>query len=418
MSAKIGNYRWRIVVLLFFATTINYVDRQVLGILAPQLQAQFGWSEADYGFIIMAFQAAYAIGLISMGTLLDKIGTRLGFIVSVALLSVAGMFHAAFSTVMAFAVARFGLGIGASANFPAAVKTTAEWFPKKERAMATGLFNTGSNLGAILTPLIVPVIALKWGWQWAFISAGALGFVWLIFWMITYRKPEENKKLSNTERDYILQDEKEPETQKLPWKAIVSYKQTWGICLARFLTDPIWWFFLYWLPKYLHSNYHIDLTKIGLPLVVIYVVSMGGSIFGGWLSSFLIKRGKNPLAARKLTIFFMALLVVPIFFTSFTSNMWLAVLLISMATFAHQGYAANIFTIVSDIYPKNAVGSVTGLSGFAGAIGGVLFSGAVGLILQLTGSYYVVFAMASLAYLLCWLSLYLLVPNDKKIQIG
>ena len=418
MSVKIGNYRWRIVVLLFFATTINYVDRQVLGILAPQLQTQFGWSEADYGFIIMAFQAAYAIGLISMGTLLDKIGTRLGFIVSVALLSIAGMFHAALSTVMAFAVARFGLGIGASANFPAAVKTTAEWFPKKERAIATGLFNTGSNLGAILTPLIVPAIALKWGWQWAFISAGALGFVWLVFWMITYRKPEENKKLSIAERDYILQDEKKPETQKLPWKAIVSYKQTWGICLARFLTDPIWWFFLYWLPKYLHSNYHIDLTKIGLPLVVIYIVSMGGSIFGGWMSSFLIKRGKNPLAARKLTIFCMALLVVPIFFTSFTSNMWLAVLLISMATFAHQGYAANIFTIVSDIYPKNAVGSVTGLSGFAGAIGGVLFSGAVGLILQLTGSYYVVFAMASLAYLLCWLSLYLLVPNDKKILIG
>jgi len=417
MSAKIGNYRWRIVVLLFFATTINYVDRQVLGILAPQLQAQFGWSEADYGFTIMAFQAAYAIGLISMGTLLDKIGTRLGFIVSVALLSVAGMFHAAFSTVMAFAVARFGLGIGASANFPAAVKTTAEWFPKKERAMATGLFNTGSNLGAILTPLIVPVIALKWGWQWAFISAGALGFVWLIIWIITYRKPEENKKLTEEELKYILQDEKEPETQKLPWKAIVSYKQTWGICLARFLTDPIWWFFLYWLPKYLHSNYHIDLTKIGLPLVVIYIVSMGGSIFGGWLSSFLIKRGKNPLAARKLTIFCMALLVVPIFFTSFTSNMWLAVLLISMATFAHQGYAANIFTIVSDIYPRNAVGSVTGLSGFAGAIGGVLFSGAVGLILQLTGSYYVVFAMASLAYLLCWLSLYLLVPNNQKIEI-
>ena len=417
MSIKVGNYRWRIVVLLFFATTINYADRQVLGILAPQLQAQFGWSEADYGFIIMAFQAAYAIGLISMGTLLDKIGTRLGFIVSVVLMSVAGIFHAVFGTVAAFAVARFGLGIGASANFPAAVKTTAEWFPKKERAMATELFNAGSNLGAILTPLIVPLIALKWGWQWAFISAGALGFVWLFFWIITYRKPEENHKLSAAELNYILQDEKEPETQKLPWKAIVSYKQTWGICLARFLTDPIWWFFLYWLPKYLHSNYHIDLTKIGLPLIVIYVVSIGGSVFGGWLSSFLINRGRNPLAARKLTIFVMALMVVPIFFTSFTSNMWLAVVLISMATFAHQGYAANIFTIVSDIYPKNAVGSVTGLSGFAGAIGGVLFAGAVGLILQITGSYYVVFAIASLAYLLCWLSLYLLVPNNKKIEI-
>jgi ACS family hexuronate transporter-like MFS transporter len=417
MSVKIGNYRWRIVVLLFFATTINYVDRQVLGILAPQLQLQFGWSESDYGFIIMAFQAAYAIGLISMGTLLDKIGTRLGFIVSVVLLSVAGIFHAAFSSVAAFAVARFGLGIGASANFPAAIKTVAEWFPKKERALATGIFNTGSNLGAILTPLIIPVIALNFGWQWAFISAGALGFVWLLFWIPIYRKPELTKALSAAERNHILQDEQEPETKKLPWKSIVSYKQTWGICLARFLTDPIWWFFLYWLPKYLHSNFHIDLTKIGLPLIVIYLVSIGGSVFGGWLSSFLIGRGKNPLAARKQTIFFMALLVLPVFFTSFTSNVWMAVSLISMATFAHQGYAANIFTIVSDIYPKNAVGSVTGLSGFAGAIGGVLFSGAVGLILQITGSYYVVFAIASLAYLLCWLSLYLLVPNNQKIEI-
>jgi ACS family hexuronate transporter-like MFS transporter len=417
MSVKIGNYRWRIVVLLFFATTINYVDRQVLGILAPQLQAQFGWSEADYGFIIMAFQAAYAIGLISMGTLLDKIGTRLGFIVSVALLSLAGMLHAAVASVAAFAVARFGLGIGASANFPAAVKTIAEWFPKKERALATGIFNSGSNIGAILTPLIIPFIALKWGWQWGFIGAGMLGFVWLIFWMISYRKPEENKKLSNEELSFILQDEKEPETKKLPWKSIVSYKQTWGICLARFLTDPIWWFFLFWLPKYLHSTFDIDLMHIGLPLIIVYMVSIGGSVFGGWFSSFLIGRGKNPLAARKLTILLMALLVVPIYFTSNTSSIWLAVALVSMATFAHQGYAANIFTIVSDIYPKNAVGSVTGLAGFAGAIGGVLFSGAVGIILQLTGSYYVVFAIASVAYLLCWLSLYLLVPNDKKIQI-
>ncbi|MDD3321927.1 MAG: MFS transporter [Paludibacter sp.] len=417
MSVKIGNYRWRIVVLLFFATTINYIDRQVLGILAPQLSTQFGWSEADYGFIIMAFQAAYAIGLISMGTLLDKIGTRLGFIVSVTLLSVAGMFHAAFSSVAAFATARFGLGVGASANFPAAIKTVAEWFPKKERALATGVLNTGSNIGAILAPLLIPIIALKWGWQWAFISAGALGFIWLIFWMLTYKKPEENKKLSKAELDYILQDEIEPETKKLPWKSIISYKQTWGICLARFLTDPIWWFFLYWLPKFLHSNYNIDLTHIGLPLIIIYVISMGGSVFGGWMSSFLINRGNNTVAARKKTIFFMALLVVPIFLTSFSSNVWVAVTLISMATFAHQGYAANIFTIVSDIYPKNAVGTVTGLAGFAGAIGGVLFSGTVGLILQFTGSYYIVFGIASVAYLLCWLSLYLLVPNNKKIVI-
>ena len=417
MSVKIGNYRWRIVVLLFFATTINYIDRQVLGILAPQLQVQFGWSESDYGYIIMAFQAAYAIGLISTGTLLDKIGTRLGFIISVSLLSLAGMFHAAVRTVFSFSMARFGLGIGASANFPASIKTVAEWFPKKERAFATGILNTGSNLGAILCPLIIPLIALKFGWQWAFITTGGLGFVWLLFWIPMYRKPELVTRLKETERTYIMQDDLEPETKKLPWKSIISFKQTWGICLARFLTDPIWWFFLYWLPKFLHSNYHIDLTKIGLPLIIIYVVSMGGSIFGGWMSSFLIKRGKDPVAARKSTIFFMALLVVPIFLTSFTSSVWLAVMLISMATFAHQGFAANIFTIVSDIYPKNAVGSVTGLSGFAGAIGGVLFAGLVGLILQITGSYYAVFAIASLAYLFCWLSLYLLVPNHQKIQI-
>jgi len=417
MSVKVGNYRWRIVVLLFFVTTINYVNRQVLGILAPQLQDQFGWTEADYGYIIMAFQAAYAIGLISMGTLLDKIGTRLGLIISVVLMSVSGMIHAAFSTVFTFAIARFGLGIGASANFPAAIKTVAEWFPKKERAMATGLLNTGSNVGAIISPLIVPLIALNWGWQWAFITAGLLGFVWLLFWMITYRQPDKNRKLSGNELNYILQDEKEPETQKLPWKSIISYKQTWGICLSRFLTDPVWWFFLYWLPKYLNSNYHIDLTNIGLPLIVIYVVSMGGSVFGGWFSSRLIGKGKLPVAARKLTIFVMALLVLPIFFTSFTSNVWLAVALISMATFAHQGYAANIFTIVSDIYPKNAVGSVTGLAGFSGAIGGVLFSGSVGLILQFTKSYYLVFGMASVAYLLCWLALVLFVPDNKKISI-
>ncbi|MEI7422199.1 MAG: MFS transporter [Prolixibacteraceae bacterium] len=414
---KIGNYRWRIVVLLFFATTINYIDRQVLGILAPQLQVAFGWSESDYGFIIMAFQAAYAIGLISMGALLDKIGTRLGFIIAISLWSLAGMFHAAARSVLTFAMARFALGIGESANFPASIKTVAEWFPKKERALATGIFNSGPNFGAILTPLIIPIIALKWGWQWAFIGTGALGFIWLLFWIPMYRKPELNRRLTESERTYILQDDLEPDTKKLPWKSIISYKQTWGICLARFLTDPIWWFFLYWLPKFLNSNYHINLTNIGLPLIIIYVVSIGGSVFGGWLSSFLIKRGKNPVAARKKTIFFMALLVVPIFFTSFTTNVWLAVLLISMATFAHQGYAANIFTIVSDIYPKNAVGSVTGLAGFAGAVGGILFSGAVGLILEFTGSYYVIFGIASIAYLLCWLSLYLLVSDHQKIQI-
>jgi len=416
-SIKIGNYRWRIVILLFFASTINYIDRQVFGILAPQLQHQFGWSESDYGFMIMSFQAAYAIGLISMGTLLDKVGTRLGFIISITLWSLAGMTHAFARTVFSFSLARFALGIGESANFPAAIKTVAEWFPKKERALATGVFNSGPNLGAILTPLLVPLIALKWGWQSAFIITGALGFIWLLFWIPMYRKPELETRLSETERSYILQDELEPETKKIPWKKLISYRQTWGICLARFVTDPIWWFFLYWLPKFLNSRFHIDLTNIGLPMIVIYLVSIGGSIFGGWWSSRLIIRGKNPLKARKQTILLLALLVIPIFFASISSSLWISVALISMATFAHQGYAANIFTIVSDIYPKNAVGSVVGLSGFAGAIGGILFSAAVGLILEFTGSYYVIFGFASIAYLLCWLSLHLMIPDHQKIEV-
>lgn len=417
MKNKIGNYRWRIVVLLFFASTINYIDRQVLGILAPQLQQLFGWTESDFGFIITGFQIAYAIGLISMGTLLDKIGTRLGFIIAISLWSLAGMAHGAAQSVFSFALARFSLGIGQSANFPAAIKTVAEWFPKKERSLATGIFNSGPNLGAILTPLLIPLIALNWGWEMAFISTGAVGFVWLVFWMIMYRKPEIETRLSDSEREYILQDDQADETKKLPWKSIIRYRATWGICLSRFLTDPIWWFFLYWLPKFLNSKYGIDLTNIGLPLIIIYVVSMGGSIFGGWMSSYMINRGKNPVTSRKFTIFLMSLLVIPIFFASITANVWVAVALISMATFAHQGYAANIFTIVSDIFPKNAVGSVTGLAGFAGAIGGILFSAAVGIILEMTGTYYPVFAIASLAYLLCWLSLQLLVSNNKKIHI-
>ncbi|WP_340114688.1 MFS transporter [Maribellus mangrovi] len=413
---KIGNYRWRIIILLFFASTINYIDRQVLGILAPDLQDQFNWSEADYGFIITAFQFAYAIGLLTTGTILDRIGTKRGFSIAIIVWSIAGMAHAAARSVFSFAVSRFALGIGESANFPASVKSVAEWFPKKERALATGIFNTGPNLGAIVTPLLIPFIALNWGWEWAFISTGALGFVWLFFWLISYNRPENEKKLGEKEREFILQDGEEPIQERVSWKEIIRHRQTLGISLARFVTDPIWWFFLYWLPKFLNTNYGIDLTNIGLPLITIYIISMGGSVLGGWISSRLIEKGKNPVKARKFTIFIMALLVVPIYFVSGISSMWLAVLFISMAAFAHQGYAANIFTIVSDIYPKNAVASVVGLSGFAGAIGGVLFSMAVGLILEFTGSYHVVFAIASIAYLVCWLALKALVPDYETIK--
>lgn len=416
MKTKVGNLRWTVVALLFLATTINYVDRQVMGILAPQLQETLGWSEADYGFIITAFQAAYAMGLISTGWLLDRVGTKLGYSIAITIWSIAGMFHAAARSVFSFGIARFMLGIGESANFPAAVKSVTEWFPKKERALAVGLFNSGSNVGAILAPLLVPWITLQMGWEWAFIITGALGFVWLIFWLLFYTHPEKHPRIKQLELAHILQDHDEFR-EKESWKKIIAHKQTIGILLARFMTDPIWWFFLYWLPKFLYSTYGIDLQHIGLPLIIIYLVSDVGSIFGGWLSSFMIKRGVAPVKARKRAIFFLALLVVPIFFASFVENLWMAVFLICMATFAHQGYAANIFTIVSDIYPKNAVGSMVGLSGFAGAIGGVLFSSAVGLILNLTGSYYIIFGIASVAYLLCWLSLKIFVPDHKMVHV-
>jgi ACS family hexuronate transporter-like MFS transporter len=317
---------------------------------------------------------------------------------------------------MSFSLARFALGLGESANFPAAVKTVAEWFPKKERALATGLFNSGSNIGAILAPLLVPWIALKYGWPWAFIATGALGFIWLLFWIPTYRKPEKHKSVKASELAHILQDGQQT-AEKMPWRKIFPHKQTLGISLSLFLTAPIWWFFLYWLPKFLNTNHGIDLSNIGLPLIVIYLISDGGAIVGGWISSYMIKKGLEPVKARKRTILMLAFLVVPIFFAAFTANLWIAVGLIAVAAFAHQGYASNIFTVISDIYPKNAVGSMVGLSLFAGSIGGVLFASAVGMILEVTGNYYIIFGFASIAYLLSWLFLKLFVPDNKTIEI-
>ncbi len=387
-----------------------------MGILAPQLQDELGWSESDYGMIIAAFQAAYAIGLLTTGRLLDRIGTRVGYSIAITLWSLAGMVHSVARSALSFAMARFALGLGESANFPAAVKTVAEWFPKNERALATGVFNSGSNIGAIVAPLVVPWIALNYGWPWAFIATGALGFIWLLFWIPIYRKPEKHKSVKASELDHILQDGRQT-AEKIPWKKIFPHKQTLGISLSLFLTAPIWWFFLYWLPKFLHANHGIDLSNIGLPLIIIYIVSDGGAIAGGWMSSHMIQRGLDPVKARKRAILILAFLVVPIFFAAFTSNLWIAVGLIAVAAFAHQGYASNIFTVISDIYPKNAVGSMVGLSLFAGSIGGVLFASAVGMILEVTGNYYIIFGFASVAYLLSWLFLKLFVPDNQTIEI-
>jgi MFS transporter, ACS family, hexuronate transporter len=409
---KIGRYRWVICAMLFFATTINYIDRQVLGILATDetFKRTIGWSEAEYGYVNTAFQAAYAIGLLVVGNMMDRFGTRKGFSFAIVFWSVAAMFHAAARSAMGFGMARFALGIGEAGNFPAAIKTVAEWFPKKERALATGIFNSGSNVGAIVAPLAVPWIAITYGWQWAFIITGALGFIWLAFWLLTYRRPEEHPKLSAAELTHIQSDPAEP-TTKIPWGRLFPHRQTWAFAIGKFLTDPIWWVYLFWLPKFLNTNYGLNITQIGLPLVVIYVAADIGSIGGGWLSSKLIKMGWTVNKARKTAMLLCAVSVVPIMFAARASNLWVAVALVSLAAAAHQGWSANIFTMASDMFPRRAIGSVVGIGGMAGSIGGMLIATTVGLILQYTGSYLPIFIIAGSAYLVALAVIHLLAPR-------
>jgi ACS family hexuronate transporter-like MFS transporter len=419
--AAAGRHRWTICALLFFATTINYMDRQVLGILAPDLGKSIGWNEAQYGNIVAAFQGAYAIGLVTMGHVLDKIGTRKGFVFAICAWSVAAMAHALARTPFGFGVARFALGLGESGNFPAAIKTVAEWFPKKERALATGIFNSGSNVGAIISPLLVPFLAIKYGWEWAFIVTGALGFIWLFFWLTLYHRPEDHPKVSQAELAYIAHDrgadQAAPNTN-VPWASLLGYRQTWAFALGKFLTDPVWWFYLSWLPKFLNKTYGLTLDKIGPPLIVIYLAADFGSIGGGWLSSSLLRRGVDVNVARKTAMLVCALCVVPILFASRASNLWVAVGLISLAAAAHQGWSANLFTLVSDMFPRRAVGSVTGFGGMAGAIGGMFVASAVGWLLQTTGGNYVpLFFIGGFAYLVALAVIHALVPRLSPVHI-
>jgi ACS family hexuronate transporter-like MFS transporter len=415
-TAPVGRYRWRICALLFFATTLNYLDRQVIGILAPDLQTSLHWSNADYANIVAAFKVAYAIGLVSMGDILDRVGTRKGYALGLGAWSLAGMLHAVAGSVFGFAAARAALGFAEAANFPAAVKTIAEWFPRKERAFATGLFNSGANIGAIVAPLVVPIIAVKWGWQWAFILTGLVGFLWLGFWLAIYRKPELHPKLSPRELAYIQADGVEP-TDRISWARLLPHRETLTVCLLKFVTDPVWWFFLFWLPKFLHDRYAVSLLDLGPPLVVIYLASDAGSIAGGWLSSHLIARGWTVDAARKTTILVFGLLALPIFFASRTTSLWTAVALISLGTAAHQACSSNIYTIVSDVFPRRIVGSVVGLAGMAGAISGAVIAEFVGFILTATGSYTIIFGMFSFAYVLAWIILQVGIPVIKPIQL-
>jgi len=413
-STPLGRYRWAICALLFFATTINYMDRQVLGLLAPVLQHDIGWNEIQYGNIVFAFSAAYAIGLLVVGGLIDRLGTRIGYALAITVWSLASMGHALARTAFGFGVARAALGLGESGNFPAAIKTVTLWFPRKERAYATGLFNSGANIGAILAPLFVPWVTIYYGWRLAFILTGVCGLPWIFLWLKMYRLPREHPSLSAEELAYIESDP--PDTgAKIPWLKLLPHRQTWAVILAKFLTDPIWWFYLYWLPKFLNSEHGLTIDKLGLPLVAIYIVSDIGSIFGGWLSSTLISRGMQVNRARKLTLLLFAFTVTPILFVSQVSSLWGAVALVCMATASHQAWSANVYTLISDMFPKRAVASITGLAGFGGAVGGMVIAKVAGSVLQLTHSYVPLFLIAGSSYLIAIAVIQMLVPRLEPV---
>lgn len=411
-----GRYRWRICALLFFATTINYVDRQVLGVLAPELQRVIGWNEIQYSNIINAFQAAYAIGLLLAGRFIDRVGTRVGYSVSLGVWSLATIGHALVRTVLGFGIARFFLGLGESGNFPAAIKTVAEWFPKKERALATGIFNSGANVGATVAPLVVPWLTVRFGWQCAFLATGLISAVWIIPWTIIYRRPLAHPRLSKSELAHIHSDPAEP-ASKIPWSRLLAHRQTWAFAIGKFLTDPIWWFFMFWLPKFLNTRHGLTLTELGWPLVVVYNMATVGSITGGWLSARFFKLGWSANRSRKTAMLICALAVLPIVFAASVDKLWVAVGLVGLATAAHQGFSANLFTLGSDMFPRRAVASVVGIGGFGGAIGGVVVATFTGFVLQFTGSYVPMFIIAGSAYLIALLIIQFLAPKLEPAQI-
>ena len=444
IKPRVGNYRWMICGLLLFAAIINYVDRQVIGILKPTLVAEFGWSdERIYSSIVFCFQLAYAIGFLFAGRFMDRIGVRFGFAIAVSVWSLAAMAHGlagyvhtweipvlnldkntGFTIVtlvggaVGLALARFALGIGESGAFPASIKTVAEWFPRKERALATGVFNSGTNVGALLAPLAVPWILVHWGWQWAFIGTGIIGFIWVGWWLAVYRHPEDHPRLKPAELAYIRSDPVDPPA-KIAWGRLLTHRQTWAFAVGKFMTDPIWWLYLFWLPDFLNKTHGVKVTvsEMGPPLLVIYLIADIGSIGGGWLSSHWIKRGWTANKARKVAMLICAVAVVPIIFAAVVPSLWVAVLLISIAAAAHQGWSANLYTLTSDMFPRKAVGSVVGIGGAAGAVGGMFIAMLVGAILQATKSYVPIFVLAGGAYLCALLMIHLLVPKLESAKL-
>ncbi len=416
LQSGIGHFRWVICTLLLLGVTKNYMDRQVIGVLKNTLQHDLRWNEIDYSNLVFAFQAAYALGMVVVGRLIDKLGTRLGYALAMVFWSLAAMGHAVASSFNSFLAARSALGFGEAGVFPASIKSVAEWFPKRERSLAIGIFNAGTNVGAVVTPLVVPWITVHWGWRWAFLITGALGFVWLILWLAIYRKPEEHPRVSAGELAYIRCDLADSPV-RIKWLRLASYPQAWAFVAAKFLTDPIWWFYLFWIPGFLQSKHGLSLTGLGLPVVVIYLIADVGSVAGGWLSSSLIKKGRSHNFARKFTMFICALCILPIVSAYRIEGLWPAVLIIGLAAGGHQGFSANLFALTSDMFPSRAVASVVGMGGMAGAIGGMLIAEIVGYALQWTGSYMIPFLMAGSAYLLALVCIQILSPRLEPAMI-
>jgi ACS family hexuronate transporter-like MFS transporter len=424
-----NNYRWVVVFLLFLATTINYLDRQLIGLLKPILEKEFSWTETDFARIVMAFTAAYAVGLLVSGRIIDKIGSKLGYAITISVWSIAGMLHALARSAFGFGIARLGLGLGEAGNFPAAMKTVAEWFPKRERALATGIFNAGTSIGVVLSLLIVPFILQYAGWQEVFWITGAFGFVWLIFWWIFYDVPEKQKRLSKQELDLIREDDDEPIPQDLAdrpvrWSKLFRLRHTWAYITGKGLIDPIYWFFLFWLPSYFSSTFQLDLKKPSLELMTIYLATTVGSVFGGYLSSRLVKSGWKTLPARKCALLIFALLELSIILAQFAKGPWMAVGLLSLAVAAHQAWAANVFTMASDMFPKQVVSSVVGIGGMAGAVGGILFPLFIGYILDsyksaghLQAGYNLIFTICGCTYLVALLIIHLLTKEKEKVSL-
>ena len=415
-TAAVGRYRWVIVGLLFTAMVFNYVDRQTISFLKGDLSKEFGWDETNYADLVFWFQATYALSYLAFGRIVDKIGARWGFGIAYLIWQCAHLSHALARSLGGFIGARLALGIGEGGAFPGGIKAMAQWFPKKERAFATGLFNAGTNIGAIVTPLVIPVVTLAWGWRAAFLVTGVVGLLWLPIWLLVYRAPRDQKRVSAAELAHIESDPADP-VGNVPWSVLLKKRETWAYAIGKFLIDPVWWMWLFWLPDFFGKRYGLDLKTFGPPVVAVYLLSDVGSVGGGWLSSRFIKQGWTINRARKTTMLICAVLALPVAFAAHATNLWLAVGMIGVATAAHQGFSANLYTLPGDVFPRSAVGSVVGTGGMIGAVGGMVMAKYAGYVLDKIGTYTPIFVVAASAYLLALGAVHLLAPKMEPVEV-